>query len=844
MARKPGSISSSLLPDDYYAINFATTQNFAGSLSSFDRELSSALRAIKSASPTGSDPWLGAKNVSSVTTMQNGQQVNLNKAAQTIFVRASDLAALNNVITGINNPVTGSPIAMLSSPVKTQMMHESVRLSEAKAKSLLANKEALLSRGVQMYKDETDPLMYHFISEAVPATYKSGARKGQIRYDKQGNPIMTSTAHEFISSPAKIQRQADREERHKQEQKKARDEEREKEKQTKENRARTMKVLGATLLVLTAIYNKISQLVSASLERASMEVQTGRAARNLGVDPFLLNGYSYFATSQGLPSDTFTKALAGIQANYGDPTKGFKAPASFIATVRGDVAKLVQSGLANGENSDMIMRAVIDDYFKAFKGGRNALGQLEADEGARRRSLVTSLEEFSPEMASIFSAMLDRYGKGGNFNTFGEFYSQYDRNRSGMTRVNRDKLEEVGDTFNEFKSIFAQLKDSVFERIAVGVEGILRFLQGIDFSFGKDKYEMATAAYTNNVNARNEFLKRQKYYTSTLDEMLGGTYNPMTGEVNRNLVSARKGFKTEDDFKDWILKSRNGYLIASYYGLMQANQGLTDVDKLLADSMNTKKILYSDVDEAYKIQKAIGKATVKAYIGEDEFSRFIAQVPLDEFYRYTDEGQYGQYKGSDIYNAMQGKVKQPYAFAPTAQKLPSWYTKDLNQRMMNFRKARSDIWDKYSKAGNKFQFISELKSTDPDAYHELMLALGEGTMGADKASTPEAEYLLYQGNKVSGQIRGMIQAEQERTGQKIPVGSELEKSFMHSNLFGSNYQDFAVILQEMAKNNQQLFDKGLQVKDGKLEINIKDNSGTVVGTQYFPVQIGAYAKQN
>lgn len=247
------------------------------------------------------------------------------------------------------------------------------------------------------------------------------------------------------------------------------------EKKSEESAAKTSHVIKSILAVVTVIADIARRILTAALTNASETNRKTIEAQNVGMSYAERRNMDIFDVAHGMERGTLFSAISSIQSKFGDVTKLDTNALGVLARVMGnEVGDLVRSGLG-GKNPDVLMEKILDKYFAQYKAGKNSLGQTVGQAQARRE-LVTVLQSVSPELATVFSRMIDDSlsGRYGNFSTVREWRGTTVTNRGGLGESDLTLVSEIGKTWNEIRAATSDIKDLWMNKIIIGLNGLLK----------------------------------------------------------------------------------------------------------------------------------------------------------------------------------------------------------------------------------------------------------------------------------------------------------------------------------------------------------------------------------
>lgn len=241
---------------------------------------------------------------------------------------------------------------------------------------------------------------------------------------------------------------------------------------------KTLSSVKAILSVLGVISDITRRILTATLTNASETNRKTIEAQNVGMSYAERRDMDIFDIAHGMERGTLFGAVSSIQSKFGDVTKLDTNALGVLARVMGnEVGDLVRSGLG-GKNPDVLMEKILDKYFAQYKSGKNSLGQ-RVGQAQARRELVTVLQSVSPELATVFSRMIDDSlsGRYGNFSTTREWYGTTITNRGGLGESDLTLVSEIGKMWNSIKASTEDIKNLWENKIIIGLNDLLKGIE-------------------------------------------------------------------------------------------------------------------------------------------------------------------------------------------------------------------------------------------------------------------------------------------------------------------------------------------------------------------------------
>lgn len=313
-------------------------------------------------------------------------------------------------------------------------------------------------------------------------------------------------------------------------------EKKEKEREEKQSEQSKLRKLGKIALVaqiLAKVFDIVKRILSATLARASEVNQEHLTAKNLGVTQRDVREYRNTEIALGMKEGAITGGIGSLQGHFGDITHLDENALSELAKVlQGDVIHAINQGLGK-DDPEHLMEIILDTYFKRGQQGINSIGQYVGKANAERE-LATALEKAGlPEIADILRSMYYANDEGihkGMITDFQSFNSLTSSYTNGLDGIDNKVTRDLGQTINELKARFDDLKKNLEEGLLLALAGVITKINAWDI--GKSATEKLEASMSN-----KDKLKLARQQNESKAKSLQDAYT-------QSLESA--GFTTED----------------------------------------------------------------------------------------------------------------------------------------------------------------------------------------------------------------------------------------------------------------------------------------------------------
>lgn len=267
-------------------------------------------------------------------------------------------------------------------------------------------------------------------------------------------------------------------------------EEKEKEKEEKQHRAKTLTVIALAVKALQVVADITRRILTATLARASEIKRENLDAKSLGISYENIRHYSTVENAMGLDEGQITKALASLQNAFGNTANLDEGALSELAKVLGsDVTEAVKMGLGNS-NPEALMKSILDAYFKRGQQGINSLGH-QVGQAQAERELASALEKAGlSDIANILRNMFYTNDTGiykGRVDSFETYSNLVQTYTNGLSDIDHRKASELGQTVDDLKARFNDLKKNLEEGLLLSLEGLIDKINNLDF--GKSAQE-------------------------------------------------------------------------------------------------------------------------------------------------------------------------------------------------------------------------------------------------------------------------------------------------------------------------------------------------------------------
>ena len=340
---------------------------------------------------------------------------------------------------------------------------------------------------------------------ALTAVKNSTYRKllGNYNYDtKKVNAFVTKIIENKIKNKEKeLLKEKKDEERRSKKAEKGIDEfevdDKSKEKSKKESAVKRMhiaKALGTVGVILVTILDIVRRILTATLTRATEVNKEMASAKSLGLSYEQQRQFGFAEQSRGLPAGTITNGISSLQQAFGNITALDENALSELAKVlQGDVIQAINQGLGKSDPA-LLMETILDTYFKRGQQGINSIGQYVGKERAERE-LASSLEKtgFSA-LAEVLRSMFYTNDVGTHkdqVSNFQDYTHLTQRDTMGILESSHKIVRDLGQTMEELKARFDNLKKNLTEELLVSLSGFVAKVN--DLNFGRTLEEKLSA---------------------------------------------------------------------------------------------------------------------------------------------------------------------------------------------------------------------------------------------------------------------------------------------------------------------------------------------------------------
>ena len=311
----------------------------------------------------------------------------------------------------------------------------------------------------------------------------------------------------------------------KEEEKKKREEERQRASETMSSKTKRTFILGQIASMFVILLDLTRRILSNGLTMASQAKQTEMEARNIGSSYGSMLQYNYADRAYGLKEGTTASALFGIQKMFGNPANLDTNALGKLALIMGsDVGAMVQSGLG-GRNPEALLASIMNTFFKAQQEGRNQFGQFVGQEEARR-SLYTLLSEISPEIATLFSRMIEANTYGINKGQIGSWQDYLDLNRritGNLSDTDLKSFTALGEVVDELKAKFSNFVTLFSQSFLLNLSGFIDRINNLGWGKSSEEDIESKESIQKKLKARRDTIgasqvSRESLLLSTLSE--------------------------------------------------------------------------------------------------------------------------------------------------------------------------------------------------------------------------------------------------------------------------------------------------------------------------------------
>lgn len=305
----------------------------------------------------------------------------------------------------------------------------------------------------------------------------------------------------------------------KEEEKKKREEERQRASEGMSSKTKRAFLLGQIASMFTILLDLTRRILSNGLTMASQAKQTEMEARNIGSSYGSMLQYNYADRAYGLKEGTTASALFGIQKMFGNPANLDTNALGKLALIMGsDVGAMVQSGLG-GRNPEALLASIMNAFFKAQQEGRNQFGQFVGQEEARR-SLYTLLSEVSPEIATLFSRMVEANTYGIYKGQVGSWQDYLDLNRritGNLSDTDLKSFTALGEVVDELKAKFSNFVTLFSQSFLLNLSGFIDRINNLGWGKSPEESLESKKEVIDKLKARrSEIESSQRLRESTL----------------------------------------------------------------------------------------------------------------------------------------------------------------------------------------------------------------------------------------------------------------------------------------------------------------------------------------
>lgn len=311
----------------------------------------------------------------------------------------------------------------------------------------------------------------------------------------------------------------------KEEEKKKREEERQKASETMSSKTKRTFLLGQIASMFIILLDLTRRILTNGLAMASQAKQTEMEARNIGSSYGSMLQYNYADRAYGLKEGTTASALFGIQKMFGNPANLDTNALEKLAPIMGsDLEAMAQSGLGRS-NPEALLASIMNAFFKAQQEGRNQFGQFVGQEEARR-SLYTLLSEISPEIATLFSRMVEANTYGINKGQIGNWQDYLDRNRritGNLSDTDLKSFTALGEVVDELKAKFSNLVTLFSQSFLLNLSGFIDRINNLGWGKSPEEDIESKESIQKKLKARRDTIgasqvSRESLLLSTLSE--------------------------------------------------------------------------------------------------------------------------------------------------------------------------------------------------------------------------------------------------------------------------------------------------------------------------------------
>lgn len=399
--------------------------------------------------------------------------------------------------------------------------------------------------------------------------------------------------------------------------------------------------------ILRGIWGSVRK-ISASAAQSYTDSITGLS---LGLTAKQIRDYRYFDKAKGLSDDTSIKAMKAVQSKFIDLSKLEDAALKAAALIMGDDTKAaINLGLGR-TRPDELMKLYLTDAYNKYLQGIDLMGRGVGREKSAE-SLIEALNSVSPELGSIFNRMIYD-SKTKIYANANEWYAE-DLGIRSVTEEGANAKSEIGALINVLKARAGSYVDKILTDIAISVDGILTFLNNIDFFMSPSEKEKAyDERLEKNAANKEKALNNLLAYNGVLSDSEDAEIRKAAfkkSDAYSNFKFTPLGILNKNDFLS--LKDANGNSIAASYGVTAENYNeyikawkkydweartrlakgwgdpysWTYVSKTneKIDAFNKQEENYKKNDKVYEIDYSDNRVRAQASLGVEQTARTIS----------------------------------------------------------------------------------------------------------------------------------------------------------------------------------------------------------------------------
>lgn len=366
---------------------------------------------------------------------------------------------------------------------------------------------------------------------------------------KEANRILNKYVNDLIPTANRENRIETSIQNEKKREKEAKDKQREeqrKEKEEAESKRKTHGTILKVLAVLTTIADLVRRVVTSALTTSVEAKSEAKTWHDMGYTAEEGRRFKYFDLAHGMDENAHLNAFQALQGAFGlgqelDTARLKKL--SYVLT--SDTENLAQKGIAKGGETNKLLEMILNDYMSSYLRGENSLGQKESNKSVLRANLVSSLQSAFPEIADLFSTMVEDYESGiykGQFTNYEGWFNTSKNNTYGrLSDSEQNAFQEMGSLLTSVNAKLKELANTALVSFGLSLAGLVQKVDNIQF--GKTATEKSDINKENkdlNVKARAKMLEqKQSASTSFLSEfsdVFGYAFN-LTGLTLPDLLS-------------------------------------------------------------------------------------------------------------------------------------------------------------------------------------------------------------------------------------------------------------------------------------------------------------------